>query len=362
MSTPRAQAVPRKALFLELWGLGDAVLMTPALHALRNAGAEVHVLARPASRALLEPAFPELHWIEWTAPWTAFRGKYRLWRWPWREITRLLARLRRESYTDGFSARPDPRDHLWLWLAGVRQRHGFRHRLSWPWLNYPLPWPDAPRHRADDWHALLHAQGLNGLPDPHLPAEAYRAHLPGELRDLPRPLVVLHTGAAQPTRRWPEDSWRETLLALRIGHRFSLVLIPDPTGHGEGLADLADLTLTQLALPALAATLASADAFLGHDSGPMHLASALGTPAFALFGPNLPERFGPRHPGAATVHDPQCLHFPCKDSCRFDQPRCLTRIDAARCLATLDPWLSQTLPGPTASTGHSRQGQRTFRT
>ncbi|MGE9295074.1 MAG: glycosyltransferase family 9 protein [Puniceicoccales bacterium] len=333
----------RKCLFLELWGLGDAVLAAHAMRAALEAGAEVHALVKPGSRALLEPAFLEVRWIEFNAPWTAFRGKYQLWRWDWLALFRLIGQLRRACFTDGFSARPDPRDHLLLWLAGIKNRRSFRHHWSRPLLNAGLDWPPAPHHRAEDWSALARAAELTPTDTPKLPPQAYASHLPEQLNGLPRPWVVLHTGAAQPTRRWPEAHWRAVMEQLQREQTFSLILLPDPTGHGQALAPQADAVLENLSLPALAATLAAADAVLAHDSGPAHIAAALDTPVFAVMGPNYPERFAPRHPRASFLHDPQCPHFPCKDYCHFDEPRCLTHLTAARGHADIAPWLAENL-------------------
>lgn len=322
--------------------------MTHALRAALDSGASVHAVVKPATRVLLAPAFPAVTWIEFSAPWTAFRGKYQLHHWPWQSLGKLINALGKEYFTDGFSPRPDPRDHLLLYLAGVQRRYGFRHRLSLGFLNEGLTWPDEPHHRADDWAALM-AKANISLPSIHptLPTRPYADQLPAQLAELPRPWVALHAGAAQPVRRWPETRWREVIAKLRCEMSFSLILMPDPGGHGEGLTDLADATLQELSLTALAATLSEADALLAHDSGPAHIAAALGTPVFAVMGPNYPERFGPRHPDAAILHDPQCPHFPCRDYCHFDEPRCLTRLKADDALKILIPWLKKNLrPSP----------------
>lgn len=257
-------------------------------------------------------------------------------------MIRLIRQLRTERFSDGWSARPDPRDHTLIWLCGARQRRSFQHRWSRPILNKGLAWPSEPRHRSADWQALAHEADLMAAP-PSLPNDAYAAALPQCMKSLPQPWIVLHTGAAQPTRRWPEAHWRRVIEALHREFDFSLILIPDPTGHGRALQELADATISNLPLPVLAATLAAADAVLAHDSGPAHLAAALDTPVFAVMGPNLPERFGPRHPKAAFLHDPQCPHFPCRDYCHFDEPRCLTRLSPELCLTKLTPWLASML-------------------
>ncbi|WP_309387789.1 glycosyltransferase family 9 protein [Cerasicoccus frondis] len=328
--------------------------MTHALQAAINAGDDVTVLTKPASRALLEPTFPTIRWVELTAPWTAHRGKYRLWQWNWRQLASTIRRLRALRIDDAFSARPDPRDHLLMWLIGAKHRRSYQHAWGKPFLNAGLDWPNEARHRAEDWRALAASAGLTPTERPNLPADAYAESLPAALKNLPRPWVLLHTGAAQPTRRWPEEHWRRVIAELRGQSEFSLILMPDPTGHGEGLKPIANVTLDSVSLPTLAATLAAADAVLAHDSGPMHIAAAFGTPVFAIMGPNLPVRFGPCHPDAAFLHDPQCPHFPCKDYCHFEEPRCITHFSAERCLETLIPWLEMRLENGRAMLRHRR--------
>jgi heptosyltransferase-1 len=63
-------------------------------------------------------------------------------------------------------------------------------------------------------------------------------------------------------------------------------------------------TLPLLALPGLARVVAASSLFVGGDTGPLHLADALGTPTLALFGPTDPVRNGPyRSPGSAVRYD-----------------------------------------------------------
>ena len=70
--------------------------------------------------------------------------------------------------------------------------------------------------------------------------------------------------------------------------------------------------LTPLPVPDLAAALAEVDLLVAGDSGPVHLATAVGTPALALFGPTSPERWGPPPPGRALSLSLPCA--PCSSS------------------------------------------------
>ena len=83
-----------KLLTVELWGLGDLVLATPFLRAAPRLF-EVAMLARPAARELQPRLWPGVEVIPFEFPWTAFRGKYVLTRWPWRNGPGASATSRR---------------------------------------------------------------------------------------------------------------------------------------------------------------------------------------------------------------------------------------------------------------------------
>src|SRR5205807_2302298 len=90
--------------------------------------------------------------------------------------------------------------------------------------------------------------------------------------------------------------------------------------------------LSPLPLDALAAALARAKLLLGCDSAPIHLASAVGTPALALFGPTSAIRWGPPPPGRALSLRLSCA--PCSnhggETCPLGHHRCLAELGAER--------------------------------
>ena len=104
------QQVVTKILVLELWGLGDIVLATPALAALRARypKARIVLLAKPYANDLLKGS----HWVDeiiaYDFPWTAFAGKYRVWRYKCRELVALIRRLRGERFDLAICARGTP--------------------------------------------------------------------------------------------------------------------------------------------------------------------------------------------------------------------------------------------------------------
>jgi heptosyltransferase-2 len=306
-----------RLLALELWGLGDLALALPFLRAAADR-ADVTLLAPPHAAPLLRRFAPGVAHLPLTAPWTAFRGKYRLHRWPWGALRTALRAARAARFDLGVSARRDPRDHALLRLAGCRRRLGFPHRLVPSGLTSPLAPPASP-HRAAHWAALAAALGWT-LPAPS-PA--------------PRPgrRVVLHPGAGQPVRAWPLERFHELAARLTAAGWHVTLLEPEPRAPLDHLLD----------------TLAGADRFVGNDSGPGHLAALLGVPTFTIFGPQLPALFSPVHPQAAWIDGAPCPHKPCFDACRFAVPHCLHRLDVDAVWSRLAPWLDHpTAPAPTA--------------
>jgi ADP-heptose:LPS heptosyltransferase len=319
----------KSVLLIELWGLGDATIMTSAIRGLLADDWEITVLAKAPTCALIASNYPKIKTIEFDAPWTAFYGKYRLASWPWRRILEVLKELRQQRFDAAMSVRPDPRDHLLMVLAGVRRRIGFSTRWSWWLLNEPVCAHDPNAHKVEDWWKLQGA--LTGSAKPHfspqLVAEPdlvkqFRSRLGSD----PRPVVALHCGARIAVRRWPEAYYRQLIVSLRRKFDFQLVLIPDPDGYGAGLQDLADHTFAKLSLPELLALLSCATQMLCNDSGPGHISAALGVPVIVFFGPQRPELFRPFGEDHLVVIRDICEFRPCSDYCHFPEPYCLTKL------------------------------------
>ena len=296
---------------LELWGLGDLALAMPFLRA-ASARMDVTLVAKPHAAPLLARFAPEVAFVSLTAPWTAFRAKYRLHAWPWRELARVRQELRSRRFDFGISARPDPRDHALLALAGARQRVGFPKRGSSGLLTNALPNPPKP-HRAEHWRALATALDIPLA----VPAPAARTGRH----------IVIHTGAGQAVRIWAVDRFAEITRRLRAAGWTVTELDP----ANENLATLLD-------------SLSRADRFIGNDSGPGHLAALLGVPTFTIFGPQLPDLFAPQHPAAAWIEGAPCAYKPCSDYCRFAEPHCIRHLTVDDVWARLAVWLDSARP------------------
>jgi heptosyltransferase-2 len=330
-----------KVLLLELWGLGDAVLMTAVLRPLVAGGAAVTVVGKSGTVALLRPSYPEVNYVIFDAPWTVFRNKYRLWRWPWRGLFRLIRSLRPEKFDAAASVRNDPRDHLLMFLSGAKERIGFPRHASEKLLTVALPVKSAELHRVDYWRQIGEtiAALSPGKPAVSVPAEPWlhpAAYPPNAQsraamgapagRGGSLPVIGLHCGARIPVRRWPEEFFATTLRSLREEAPFHLALFPDVDGYGRALAPLADSCHEAISIPQLAAELAGCDAVICNDSGPAHIAAALDVPVLAIFGPGNPHWFRPYGSKHHMVIRDICPFRPCFDYCRFSQPVCLTEL------------------------------------
>ena len=321
MTTPLSQKPT--LLVVELWGMGDLVIATPFLQA-ASQNYRVSLLAKPYALDLQRRFWPDVRVVPFIAPWTAFRRKYWLPEWPWREILRLR-KLVDEHFDIALSARWDPRDHLLLRVLQARRRLGFPRLRSELFLNESLERPPATSHRYENWRVLGRALGLDLPPRERLPRPSARASRQ----------VLVHTGAGQPVRVWPLERYAAVVRRLRKAG-FSVQVACDPEQRAFWLSHEEPQVATPQSVTELLGLIDEAGFFIGNDSGPSHLAAFSGVPTFTLFGPQLPEWFGPLHPAAECLEGKPCPYKPCSDYCRFPVVYCMqfteeevwTRIEA----------------------------------
>jgi lipopolysaccharide heptosyltransferase I len=171
------------------------------------------------------------------------------------------------------------------WLSGAKTRYGFdrhavREKAALLFTNRRVH-VDTSKHVIDQNLQLARAVATNGAAD-------------ANWRDYPTPVpgydnaIVLFPGAGKPNKVWPVERFRE--LAKRIGPKALAV-------WGPGERELADAIGARVAPPTnlreLAWILQKAELVIGADTGPLHLADALGTKVIGLYGPTDPRRNGP---------------------------------------------------------------------
>lgn len=305
-----------KLLVLELWGLGDLVIATPFLRAASEKFA-VTLLAKPFAEELRPHLWPGVQVVPFTAPWTAFHGKYQFWRWPWRQMWQLRCQLRASHFDYAVSARWDPRDHWVLKTSGARERFGFSRLKSRRYLTRELPRPAPLAHRSEFWREAGSALGLDV---PRREAITPPARTPAAL-------ALVHSGARLPARIWPLENFQKIAGQLRQKNvPVQLACDPDQLAwwrqQGENPACPRNVT-------ELLAHIDRAGIFIGNCSGPGHLAAIRGVPTFTVYGPSLHEWFAPMHPAAEMFEGKACPYKPCSDYCRYARPFCLADVTAA---------------------------------
>jgi heptosyltransferase-2 len=305
--------VKPKLLVVELWGLGDLLIATPFLQAASKKYA-VTLLAKPYAKDLQARFWQDVEVAPFVAPWTAFKHKYQMFSWPWREIL-ALRKLRKRRFDAGLSARWDPRDHLLLMLLRVKMRLGFPRVKSQVFLTHSLTRPDPRVHRYEHWRVVARALDIELPTRQKLPIPTPRSG--GE--------ILVHTGAGQSIRVWPLPRYLHLIRRLRDeNHRVQVAC--DPEQRNWWLAAGESAVITPRTVSELFSIVDRAGAFIGNDSGPGHLAAFCGVPTFTLFGPQLPEWFAPLHQAAQWFEGKACPYKPCSDYCRFPEPYCLTNM------------------------------------
>ncbi len=345
-------ALPGRILAIRFGSLGDLLLTFPTLTLIkqRYPAARLDVLTRRAYAELVA-AHPAVDRVELLDG----RG--------WRAALTLARRLRRRQYELVFDLHGTPRSRLVAALSGApaRRRVGGarlarrRQVLAARWRRgRDLPRPAV--QRSVEHVGLRSAR----LVEPALtPAEL--AKLMPSLRfadqtgapaaavdDLPRLRVALCPGARHLTKRWPDRAYAalaEALLARDIG----IIVALGPGDAAPALVELAvrrpeRVRIVRGSLPVLAASIATAAAAVGNDSGLAHLAVAVDVPAVVIFGATVPELgFAPigRHLIAERRQlgcRPCAVHGGAR--CPRGDLACLAALDVAAVIATLDSLLS----------------------
>jgi ADP-heptose:LPS heptosyltransferase len=317
---------PLRTLVLRLSAVGDVVHTLPAAASLAAAGHAITWAVQPRARPLVErnPAVAGL--VEIPA-----RDRS-----SWGALRRARRELRVTDCRVALDFQGLWKSAGWAWLSGAPRRIGFERGArkepgSALLLNELRPLPDAIRHVIDKNLALLEAVGIRAVgardfPLPPFERETARmaralAELGGPGNESDRRPVLLHPGGGWSSKLWPAERYGE--LAARLATRG----IPALVSWGPGEEELghrvvaASGDVARLAPPASLLELAALGrlcrAVVAADTGPLHLACAVGAPAVALFGPTDPERNGPWSAADAVVaRRPDC--FPCH---RRDCPR-----------------------------------------
>jgi ADP-heptose:LPS heptosyltransferase len=332
-----------KILALQFKYFGDAVLLTPALRALREQfpQGEIHLLV-PAEVA---PLFQHLPWLTrvWAMP--RRRGRASL-----RETWPLLRALRRERFDRSVDFASNDRGAILSFLIGARRRLGWAERGGFIGRKFFYTERVAPEKNPPHESVRL-AQLLSGWQISPPSSLASEIHADPALADAARKIlpdervVIGHVASSQPKKEWPLTHWAKLhRLATAAGQRLVFT-----TARGEReaalMTELKKLAPDAVILPPVAelplflAVLARAAVFISGDTGPLHFAAGLGVPTISLFGPTPPARWAPLGEKHLALTGGPCGCDGNRFACA-SRPHCLAQISPEQVFAALQDKIS----------------------
>ncbi len=318
-----------KILAIQFRYLGDAVLLTPALRAIKEhfADCSLHVLVAEEVVPLLQ----HLPWLDRVWPFPRRRGSANLRRsWP------VLRALRCERFDCSVDFVGSDRGALVSLLCGARERLAPRRTGGFFGRHFcytrTVPTKRA-EHQAQANFGVLSIWGITTPEFPILEIRADPARTGRAEQLMPRGWVLCHIGTSQPKKEWPLAHWVEFYRHAAVaGHE--LVFCAGAGSREQNLVDefkkRATGAATLPALPELAdflAVLNRARVFISGDTGPMHFAAGLGVPTIALFGPSSLQQWAPKGPKHRALQAVGC-------SCGGGTAVCLS---ASHCMASISP-------------------------
>jgi ADP-heptose:LPS heptosyltransferase len=293
-----------RILLLNQNHIGDALFGTPAIAALRAALPDATIIS--ALRDGVRPLFacdPHLTDVWGRRPSSALL-----------EVA-FLRRVRRARFDTVicFSA-SSTKQGIVARLSGAPRRVGFDHPGIRRFLTVAVPVRSGEQHHVDDRLDLV--RSLVPVPQPYPLGLTICPEWEQELQTLEpgfgsgeRPVVGLNAGSTVAAKQWPVDRWA-ALAELLSGAGMQPVLFGGPGDAplvqaivGRLPAPIASLQ-GRLSLGASAAAIRRCAAFVSGDTGPLHMAVAVGTPVVAIYGPTNPRRTGPYTTSAVVLHRP----------------------------------------------------------
>ncbi|MGH7590707.1 MAG: lipopolysaccharide heptosyltransferase II [Gemmatimonadales bacterium] len=313
---------PSATLVIQTAFLGDVVLTIPLLDALAERFGPVDVVTTPAAAPLIE-THPAVRRVVRYDKRGADRG--------FRRFRQLIRGLRTEGYAQAYLPHRSWRSAALATLAGIPVRIGFRDSPARSTYTERRP-------RPTDVHESVR---LLSLLDPTPAPRPFRLALTDQDRGraaawlaaagVPTPFVALAPGSIWGTKRWPyyaELTQKLDIAVVAIGG-------PDDAPHGAAITAAAPgrafNAAGALSLRESAALIERAALLVTNDSAPLHLATGVGTPVVAIFGPTVPAfGFGPLGADDAVVEHHAMPCRPCSahgpQVCPLKHHRCMIEL------------------------------------
>ncbi len=348
----------RSVLVVRLDEIGDGVMFTPFLRELRRLLPQAHItlVVKPANRNLIElcPYVSEV---------LTYSPQMRPWLRPLLLPGRALRFARKHLRHQRYDLAVVPRWETDSWYAtyvaffsGARWRVGFSEKSTWRKQRLNRGFDRLLTHAVDDQdvkHQTVHNLDLitylgGDVEDERLELwldpqdEAIAAEILADYGACPGDILVglgLSGGHNPLGRQWPLENFTALARWIRDEYRGRVVLVggrgEEPLGEAmqQALGPTVINAIGKTTLRQMAALLKRCDAYVGNDSGPMHVASAMGTPVVAIFGSTCWHRSSPWGPNNTVIwHELSCS--PCHQghgrdqcgTCRYAKPLCINGI------------------------------------
>ena len=312
--------------------IGDSILALPAIHSLKEGhpDAEIWIAAKGWVKDLFV-AIPIVSGVltlpEHVTP---------------KSLQASARELRAQGFDAGLLLTNSFASAYHFWLARIPQRWGYkkdgRQLLLTKGVKRPAPYEAI--HQVDYYLRLVAGLGIQPR-EPHLTlpltqeeSQGAESLLAACSLDRTKPLVVLNPGGYfGSAKRWPPHRYAEAASLFQQKWGAEILIIgssrekPLADTISQGLEKRACVLTGKTTLRQLAAVLSLADLCVTNDSGPMHMANALGIPTVAVFGPTDPEATRPFQPPSVFIQK-KVPCWPCAyRDCPFDH-RCMLNISA----------------------------------
>ncbi|HWS98711.1 MAG TPA: glycosyltransferase family 9 protein [Pyrinomonadaceae bacterium] len=332
----------RRVLVVRLRSIGDTVLATASLDALRRflPGAQIDVLLESWVAPVLE-GFDAVDNVI-----TVERGSTR-------SRAGVARRLRSARYDVAYNLHGGTTATLLTRATGARHRVGYASYQYSRLYNHAAPpsselWGSEKTHSAEQQLALL---GWTGVPVSDRPrtrlvvTERAKATVGQKLReagvDGASPLALMHPAAAFETKRWAAANFARVAEDL-ASRGFQLVATAAPD-EWQVISELTEessarvTAFTDLSLPEVTALAARSRLFVGNDSGIAHIAAAVRVPSVVVFGSSNVAHWRPwaAAPSEVVREELPCQPCPGYTCAEFDAPECIRRVPVERVLAAI---------------------------
>jgi heptosyltransferase I len=350
-----SSSLPVRILLIKLSALGDVIQTLPTLEAIRAAypQADITWLVEEAAAPILElhPALDSLV-VSRRRSWLAAGQQGSLYT-AWQEFRQVVQSIRQRPYDLVIDFQGLLKSAFWTRLARSPRKIGFDRTREYSYLPLTerLPPYDPDEHAVRRY--LRVARYLGAAAE----SIRFRLALPnGVGEDLDYlwsektgPLIVMHPGTRWPSKHWPPENFAFLADALRHARQARVVFTGSPADRPliAGIRSCMSTSAEDLSgrtdLKALTRLFYQADAAVTTDTGPMHLAAAVGTPVVAVFGPTAPWRTGPFGPQHRVIR----TNLPCSPCFQRHclKPECLTGLAVDQVLAAVGEILNQGSPG-----------------